>query len=461
MSWFDYRLTPPELEQTYRRARVDEARRQVGSAGRFAFGLLVVFLPLDGILLSDSPTSLIAVSISRILSIIALLLLMQGLKDIARWEVLARRVKIVGAVLIGHILLLLATTALPLFAAVGILLLAVSVIYTLLPLELTTQNLLVGVLSVVGTALTIYSHPAENSLYRFATPGILLGSAIIVGLIGNLQMRRSRRQLFAAHEETRAARGQLEKVVAERDETILTKNRLFALISHELRSPVGTMISLGEMMTTPRLRLDPDRQAMLLRRLTTSARQTYLLLDNLLQWARSETGEFPADPAPVDAVQMARNTLFTFETAAQQKRLNLKLEAPEPLTVWADPRMLQCILRNLVHNAIKFTAPEDTIEIRVTAVESASTGAAVRLEVVDDGPGFSPTELHQHLRRPRLSNEVSEKWQWSSHLGLQLCHHFAELHGTTLEVESEPGAGARFSLLFPRSDLNPLPMPGF
>lgn len=222
------------------------------------------------------------------------------------------------------------------------------------------------------------------------------------------------------------------------------QNTLLSILSHDIKGPIGSIGMAARDMASSDTRMsDSDRKDFLLA-MASSSDATLSLVDKILAWARSSTGELaPGIMAiPVSSVFMEIERL-TSETA-RTKNITLRVDPETDAVVQADLDMLETILRNFVQNAIKFTNPGGTVTMYA---EADRTGW--NLKVTDTGVGMSPEDLDrlfQLERRLRRSGTAGER---GTGLGLAISHNFAERMGGHIDVHSTQGAGSTFSLWLP------------
>jgi len=218
-----------------------------------------------------------------------------------------------------------------------------------------------------------------------------------------------------------------------------TKDQLMSIIGHDLRGPVAAFQQVGPLLRHFAEQPDPQELRALASELHTGAREMGALLDNLLHWARAQTGQVLLRPEALDASSVAEATLALFRPGAAAKDLQLQAELPPaPLWVWADADLLATVLRNLLSNAIKFTPRGGQVKLSV----AVQAGQAV-FRVEDTGPGL-PLGL---LDAEHPSSTSGTEGEQGTGLGLSLCRHFVRLLGGELQAEPEgPGARLWFAL---------------
>jgi signal transduction histidine kinase len=224
-----------------------------------------------------------------------------------------------------------------------------------------------------------------------------------------------------------------------------SKDRLYAVVAHDLRSPVAALSGVASQLEYYLAQGDEAR----LRRLPTLVRHAtegvHTLLDNLLHWAASQTGELRPRPEQLPVAEVLAETVALYQSAAAAKDIDLRL-APlaAGLDVWADRNMLRTVLRNLTGNALKFTPRGGCVTL------SARGHAEVTFEIADSGPGLSAPEVAALLspdgtvpRRPGTAGESG------TGLGWPLSRTLTEQQHGRLSLHSTPGVGTTVCLTLP------------
>ncbi|MCW5559698.1 MAG: hypothetical protein KIT22_17925, partial [Verrucomicrobiae bacterium] len=222
-----------------------------------------------------------------------------------------------------------------------------------------------------------------------------------------------------------------------------------ASVTHELRAPLAAVRLIAEELTDL-----PDSESkrrgeyhgLILR----EARRLGRLIENVLRHARLERNASPLERSPVDLREVIQATHESLQPAAAERDVRLQLHLPdEPVTARVDPQALRQVLGNLVDNALKHAPPHSDIECSLERL--ADPRSAVTISVTDHGPGI-PSEDHVRIFEPfyRRGSELRRETHGIG-LGLTIARRLVQAHQGTLEVRSQPGKGARFTVTLPLS----------
>ena len=225
-----------------------------------------------------------------------------------------------------------------------------------------------------------------------------------------------------------AARRIIIRQTEELQRTISGRDKLYSVIAHDLRSPIGSIKMVLNML--------------LLNRMTE---EVFSLLDNLLKWTKSQIGRLNVVYQQFDLVPIIQGGIEIFSIAAELKNIRLRVEIPDTLEVYADCDMMKTVIRNLISNAMKFTPEGGDITIRVRQDDAQ----AAIVEVSDSGCGISKENQAKLMKPSTHFSTFGTKNEEGSGLGLLLCQDFATKNGGRLWFESEEGKGSTFSFSIP------------
>jgi len=240
----------------------------------------------------------------------------------------------------------------------------------------------------------------------------------------------------------------LEKLVVKKTtelyELNASKDKFFSIIAHDLKNPFNTIIGFSEMLNEEIKSGDSARIEEYSGMINISAVQTLRLLENLLEWAKSQTGKLLFNPVPINLSGLFNEEFSMLNDMAKGKNIELKSSFPADLTVLADKNMLKTILRNLISNSIKFTHRNGKVEVKAII-----DNKQVEISVSDSGIGMTKETTAKLFRiDANLSTQGTENEKGTG-LGLILCKEFVEKNGGKIWVESESGKGSTFKFILP------------
>ena len=219
-----------------------------------------------------------------------------------------------------------------------------------------------------------------------------------------------------------------------------------AMIAHDLRSPLYTIIGVAEMMKDEIFGTLNEEQKNWLDRVRNNATGLVNLVSDFLDVSKLESGRIEISRTAISITDLVHNTVQNFGPLAKSKNIALSWEAHAPLlSIRADARRLDQVLTNLVSNAVKFTGQGGTIQIRVRP----DNNEGVRVEIQDSGVGISRAEIADLFQKYRQVKSLTVPAQKGTGLGLVICKMIVEAHGGKIWVDSEEGKGATFTFTLP------------
>lgn len=231
----------------------------------------------------------------------------------------------------------------------------------------------------------------------------------------------------------------------ELQRTIAGRDKLYSVIAHDLRSPMGSIKMVLNMLI---LNLPSEKIGAEMYELLTMANQTtedvFSLLDNLLKWTKSQIGKLNVVYQDVDLVEVTDGVIEIFSMVASLKKIRIREMKPEKMMVNADIDMLKTVVRNLLSNAIKFSKENSEVLVKMEEVD----GMAV-VSVQDYGCGISEEGQKKLLRTDTHFSTFGTNNEEGSGLGLLLCKDFVVKNGGKLWFTSKEGEGSIFSFSIP------------
>ena len=231
----------------------------------------------------------------------------------------------------------------------------------------------------------------------------------------------------------------------ELQRTIAGRDKLYSVIAHDVRSPMGSIKMVLNMLI---LNLPSEKIGAEMYELLTMANQTtedvFSLLDNLLKWTKSQIGKLNVVYQDVDLVEVTDGVIEIFSMVASLKKIRIREMKPEKMMVNADIDMLKTVVRNLLSNAIKFSKENSEVLVKMEEVD----GMAV-VSVQDYGCGISEEGQKKLLHTDTHFSTFGTNNEEGSGLGLLLCKDFVVKNGGKLWFTSKEGEGSIFSFSIP------------
>ncbi|SMP52954.1 PAS domain S-box-containing protein [Desulfonatronum zhilinae] len=232
---------------------------------------------------------------------------------------------------------------------------------------------------------------------------------------------------------------QLRQAVAEKD-------MLFAIIAHDLKSPMSGLVVSTEMLAREPEIFSEQDFGFLATALHKNARNTFNLLEDLLQWARMSQGGIDFEPTPTSLDNLLHMGLSTAKDLAKGKEISLRVDIPPGLTVLVDQPMIKTVIRNVLFNAVKFTPRRGEI-----AITARLADRKVTMAIQDNGIGMSEQVLSSVFTLEKGKRQLGTDGEKGTGLGLVLCKQFIEKHGGRIRLESRPGHGTTVYFTLPEA----------
>ncbi|MCW7494526.1 ATP-binding protein [Leptospira sp. 2 VSF19] len=250
-----------------------------------------------------------------------------------------------------------------------------------------------------------------------------------------------RKQVFEKNKAIEALHTS-EKLLSESNRT---KDIFFSIIAHDLRNPLGAFKQLTELLYSDFDLYSDSEKKETIYDIQNSASMLYGLLEQLLDWARTQTGTMPFRPKQINLISIVSKITEQVEATIKKKNIRLVMDIPSELAyVYADSEMIQAVLRNLITNSIKFTNDHGEIKIAVSQDEDG-----IRVDCQDNGIGMDRFDLEKLFRVDAQLTRIGLEGEKGTGLGLILCSEFIKLHGGEIWAISEKGKGTTVSFRLP------------
>lgn len=228
-----------------------------------------------------------------------------------------------------------------------------------------------------------------------------------------------------------------------------SKDKLFKVISHDLKSPFNSLMAFASMLHSEFETLSPEDHKDGLREIQSSADKVYKLLENLLDWSRLQTNTMDVKLEVLSPQEIIVQNCNLYERAAKNKNITLKYRIPEEdCAILADSHMYSSVMRNLLSNAIKFTPNGGNINVIYNINHEK-----VLFEVIDDGIGIDEAIVKNIFEKDKTLSTNGTNQESGTGLGLLLCNEFITKMGGDFLVESKKGIGSRFYFTLMRRDM--------
>ncbi len=255
----------------------------------------------------------------------------------------------------------------------------------------------------------------------------------------NISLEKQKQELNKLNESLSESNRKLTESEEKFRSLSATKDKLYSIISHDLRSPFASVISFVRLIRRDHASMTKKELITLTEELEKTTERINTLLENMLQWSLSQTGKISFVPAEIKLEEIISEVTALMNSFAKQKNISIEVDIPPTIIVKADFSMMSAIMRNLLSNALKFSEPGSVV--RIQAIETAEM---ISVSVFDQGPGISDQQL-----QGILSGEIPEKPQQvkerGSGLGLLICDDFLKRHKSKLEVKTSKQSGTEFS----------------
>ncbi|WP_235185431.1 PAS domain S-box protein [Desulfonatronum thiodismutans] len=244
--------------------------------------------------------------------------------------------------------------------------------------------------------------------------------------------------------ERRKTREAIEQINQELRISNAEKDRLFTIIAHDLKAPMAGILSATGMLADQAEIFSEQEIRLLSTELHNNAKNTFALLEDLLQWSRMSQGGIDFDPGPCSLHDLINISFFSAQGMAKDKDVAIRLDIPQGLTVCVDQPMINTVIRNILFNAIKFSLRGG--EIVITAQRNGKT---VTVAIQDNGIGMNEQVLPSVFSLQKEKRHLGTEGETGTGLGLVLCKQFIDRHGGEIWVESEPGQGTTVFFTLP------------
>ena len=296
----------------------------------------------------------------------------------------------------------------------------------------TTKALLshIVLVAVVLISLLVYTrfyeplNPYSNNTLKIVSPLFL---AISLGFILTLA-----RYFFRINQQYQ------QELIEVSD----TKTRLIALIGHDLRTPINSLVSLLELAKNKSV--SPEEFTMLVARLHQSTEEVHQTLNNLLNWAISQLGGLNSQPKKINVSNLCQSIIDLYRDVSFKKSIEIVKEIPANLNIWCDEEQAKLVVRNIYSNAVKYTPEGGRITIR-----AFSRDKNTEIEIFNTGSELTAGQLKKILEPGLKESQRGTQGEPGTGLGLMLTQEILALNNGKLKADSKPKQGTTFTIILP------------
>ncbi len=263
---------------------------------------------------------------------------------------------------------------------------------------------------------------------------IIISVLVIAVLILIFQLRYKSRYI-----------NQLENEIKTNVKKIEAKDKFFSILAHDLKSPFNSLMGLSEMLVLHSETMNQSEVLNYSRMVHQSTSKLFSLVENLLQWSRTQMGTSEYKPEKLDLTILTGNVINLLRLSAQEKDIVLALKMEPGLLAMADSNIYSTVLRNLVGNAIKFSRVGSVIHVG----GKYKDGGLVEIEISDSGVGMNREQVEKAFSIENSHSTAGTFNEKGTGLGLILSKEFVELNKGTIDIQSKLGSGTTVRFTVP------------
>lgn len=231
----------------------------------------------------------------------------------------------------------------------------------------------------------------------------------------------------------------------ELEKQISTKNKLYAIIAHDLRGPIGSLISLNSFIIKNIQENKIENALSIAQEIEKSSNATRFLIENTLSWSLSQLSEIKINFSQNSLLDIIKNSIEISKKMASEKSISIELKTNQNFIFKFDKEMISIVVRNLISNAIKFSNNESKIEIDIFDKDSF-----ICVSIKDYGIGMSKEKIETLFNSRDNISTIGTKYEKGYGFGLPLCKEIIELHKGSIYVKSQISIGSVFTFILPK-----------
>jgi signal transduction histidine kinase len=282
---------------------------------------------------------------------------------------------------------------------------------------------------------------AKGRYQYLITAGLMVMIVFLATFVFFIQ--KSKRSEIQAKDLILQQKQVLEKQAKDLEELNTYKNKIFSILSHDIRNPISSLNQVVELINEEVLTVEDFKH--IKDRLHAQLKSINILLDNLLNWSKNQLeGELLPNKREINLSDLINQNISLFNEFTKQKQLTIANSVPNDFLVWFDPNHLEVALRNILFNAIKFSFPKGKIEISAEKSEGE-----ILISISDTGKGMDEIELSSLFSYNKKPGVYGTKGERGAGIGLILTKEFVSKNDGKILVQSKVNEGSTFKLVFP------------
>lgn len=287
----------------------------------------------------------------------------------------------------------------------------------------------------------------QRRIIAFSSIALVLAVCLILVIIAHNRANKKSYQILS--EQNRQIQIQSDELRVQRDQLKninITKDKLYSIIAHDLKNPFNVIIGFTAILIEQWDETDNNTKLLYIDQMNKSAKNTFDLLQNLLEWARAQSGKLCINPECNEIRKRIDIALSHVADHARSKNISIINLTDPSLRIWVDKNMIGTVLRNLLTNAIKFTHENGSVNIS----SHTNSNGDISITIEDNGIGISEDALKNIFNIETHTVSHGTNNEHGTGLGLLLCKEFVEKNRGKIEVESTVDVGTKFTITFPK-----------
>jgi len=273
---------------------------------------------------------------------------------------------------------------------------------------------------------------------------IFFSISLIIALYYFILTQNYNKKIIKKNKELEKSNEKLQKTKLELEEVGKNKDRFFSIIAHDLRSPFNSVLGLSEYISDSMEELEKEDILKFNQLIYTSSKSLYNLLENLLDWSKTQIGQLKFQPELFDLYEIVQKELAVLKMIAANKNITIQAEIEKNTFAYFDREMIATVVRNITNNAIKFTKTNGNIKINAQNKQST-----IIVSIEDNGIGISAENIKKLFNAEKEFTTNGTNGEKGTGLGLAICREFVIINGGNIEVTSEVGKRSTFTFSIP------------